>query len=155
MLKAEFRFFLVDFVPFLNFRIGVGHVAVTIKKHSELLLSWYLFCRLKSFFKTGASGNPALDSIPILGATASRTSRTMPQTAFLRSGPHSFLLKNSSLCLLGTATIYCDSYAPCHAHSKGHSKPLSDLAWETPSHSRRSFSNLKRILFGELNDFVW
>ena len=30
--KAKFRFFLVDFVPFLRFRIGVGHVVVTIKK---------------------------------------------------------------------------------------------------------------------------
>ena len=41
MLKAEFRFFLVDFVPFLNFRIGVGHdyrhVAVTIKKLRDWL----------------------------------------------------------------------------------------------------------------------
>ena len=35
--KAEFRFFLVDFVPFLKFRIGVGHVAVTIKKQRDLL----------------------------------------------------------------------------------------------------------------------
>ena len=25
MLKAEFRFFQVDFEPFLKFRIGVGH----------------------------------------------------------------------------------------------------------------------------------
>ena len=36
MLKAEFRFFLVDFVQFLNFHIGliigVGHVTVTIKE---------------------------------------------------------------------------------------------------------------------------
>ena len=38
MLKAEFRFFLVNFMPFLNFRIGVGtsgHVAVTIKKQRD------------------------------------------------------------------------------------------------------------------------
>ena len=35
MLKAEFRFFLIDFVPFLKFRIGVGHVAVTIKKQRD------------------------------------------------------------------------------------------------------------------------
>ena len=31
-IKAEFRVFLVDFVPFLKFHVGVGHVAVTIKK---------------------------------------------------------------------------------------------------------------------------
>ena len=31
-IKAEFRIFLVDFVPFLKFRIGVGHVVVAIKK---------------------------------------------------------------------------------------------------------------------------
>ena len=45
MLKAEFRFFHVDFVPFLiqilKFRIGVGHddrhVTVTIKKQRDLL----------------------------------------------------------------------------------------------------------------------
>ena len=41
MLKAEFRFFHIDFVPFLNFRIGVGHddrhVSVTIKKQRDLL----------------------------------------------------------------------------------------------------------------------
>ena len=36
-IKAEFRFFLVDFVPFLNFRIGVGHVTVTIKKLCEFV----------------------------------------------------------------------------------------------------------------------
>ena len=31
-IKAEFRIFLVDFVPFLKFRIGMGHVVVAIKK---------------------------------------------------------------------------------------------------------------------------
>ena len=35
MLKEEFRFFHIDFVPFFNFRIGVGHddrhVSVTNK----------------------------------------------------------------------------------------------------------------------------
>ena len=35
--KAEFRFFLVDFMPFLKFHIGGGHVAVTIKKQHYLL----------------------------------------------------------------------------------------------------------------------
>ena len=35
MLKAEFRLFLIDFVPFLNFRIGVGHVTVKIKKQRD------------------------------------------------------------------------------------------------------------------------
>ena len=35
MLKAKFRFFLVYFMPFLNFRIGVGSVAVTIKKQHD------------------------------------------------------------------------------------------------------------------------
>ena len=33
--KAEFRFFLIDFVPFLKFRIGMVHVDVTIKKRPE------------------------------------------------------------------------------------------------------------------------
>ena len=41
MLKAEFRFFPIDFVPFLNFRIEVGFhdrpVSVTIKKQRDLL----------------------------------------------------------------------------------------------------------------------
>ena len=41
ILKSIFRFFLVDFLPFLNFRIGVGHddchVTVTIKKQRDLL----------------------------------------------------------------------------------------------------------------------
>ena len=31
-IKAELSFLLVDFVPFLNFCVGVGHVTVTIKK---------------------------------------------------------------------------------------------------------------------------
>ena len=35
--KAEFRFFLVDFAPSWKFRFGVGHVAGTIKKPSDLL----------------------------------------------------------------------------------------------------------------------
>ena len=52
MLKATFRFFLVDFLPFLNFRIGVGHddhhVAVTIKNNVTYCL---FFSQLKSFFK--------------------------------------------------------------------------------------------------------
>ena len=34
--KAELRFFLVYFVPFLKFRIGVGHVAVTIKEQGGI-----------------------------------------------------------------------------------------------------------------------
>ena len=34
-IKAELRVFLVDFVPFLKFRIGVGHVVVTIKKRRD------------------------------------------------------------------------------------------------------------------------
>ena len=38
MIKAEFRFFLVDFVPFLNFCIGVGRVAITFKKSLDFLL---------------------------------------------------------------------------------------------------------------------
>ena len=39
MLKAEFRFFLVYFVPFsgLNFRFGVGHVVDTIKELRDWL----------------------------------------------------------------------------------------------------------------------
>ena len=37
LIKAEFRFFLVDFVPFLNFCIGVGYVAVMIKKSRDFL----------------------------------------------------------------------------------------------------------------------
>ena len=41
-------------------------------------------------------------------ARASSTSCNMPQTAFVQPGPHNFLLKNSSLCLVGTAPIYCD-----------------------------------------------
>ena len=38
MIKADFWFFFVDFVPFLNFCIGVGHsdIVVTIKKQHEL-----------------------------------------------------------------------------------------------------------------------
>ena len=35
--KAEFRVFLVNFVPFLKFRIGAGHVAVSIKKLRDWL----------------------------------------------------------------------------------------------------------------------
>ena len=50
--KAEFRFFLIDFVPFLKFRIGMGHVAVTIK----ILRDWlpvvvFSFSRLKSLLQ--------------------------------------------------------------------------------------------------------
>ena len=33
--------------------------------------------------------------------------------------------------------------------------PLSDLARETPSHSRRSFITLERILCGKFHDFVY
>ena len=52
MLKAEFRFFHVDFVSFLKFRIGVGHVAVTIKKQRDQLpVLVFVFSPLKSFFK--------------------------------------------------------------------------------------------------------
>ena len=43
MIKAEFRFFLVDFVPFLNFCIGVGSVAITIKKSLDFLLVLIFF----------------------------------------------------------------------------------------------------------------
>ena len=80
---------------------------------------------------------------------------------FCSVGPHSFLLKNSSLCLVGTAPIYCDLadafcllHAPCHTHWKGHTKPLSDLTRETPSHLR-SFITLKRILFGKFHVFSY
>ena len=61
MLKAEFRFFLVNFMPFLNFRIGVGHddrhVVVTIKKLRDWLpVLLFFFCRLKSIFKKTCYG---------------------------------------------------------------------------------------------------
>ena len=36
--KAEFRFIFVDFVPFLNIFIGLGHVAVKIKKLHDFVL---------------------------------------------------------------------------------------------------------------------
>ena len=65
MLKAEFRFFHIDFVPFLNFHIGVGHndrhVSVTIKKQGDLLPVLICFSQLKSFSKKGGTGSPALD----------------------------------------------------------------------------------------------
>ena len=35
--KGRIQGFLVNFVPFLKFRIGVGHVAVTIKKLRDCL----------------------------------------------------------------------------------------------------------------------
>ena len=47
MLKAEFRFFLVNFMPFsgLNFRFGVGHVVDTIKELRDWLsVLLFLFC---------------------------------------------------------------------------------------------------------------
>ena len=37
MTKAELRFFLVDFILFLNCSIKVGHVSVTIKKICDYL----------------------------------------------------------------------------------------------------------------------
>ena len=56
MLKAEFRFFIVDFMPFFIFRIGVGHVAITIKNY-VLVLN---FC---------STGSPALDLISAIAQT--------------------------------------------------------------------------------------
>ena len=50
---------------------------------------------------------------------------------------------------------HCLLHAPCHAHSKGHSKPLTDLEWKTPSCLRRSFMiTLMRIFFGKFHAFV-
>ena len=57
--KAEFRFqvFLIDFLPFLKFHIGVGHVNVTIKKQRDLLpVLIFVFSQLKSFFKKTCYG---------------------------------------------------------------------------------------------------
>ena len=54
MIKTGFRFFLVNFMPFLNFCIGVGHIAVKIKKLHKFLLVLNFFFRLKSFFKTSS-----------------------------------------------------------------------------------------------------
>ena len=42
-IKAEFRFLLIDFVPFLNFCIGVDHVAVTVKKRRDCVRVLNLF----------------------------------------------------------------------------------------------------------------
>ena len=68
MLKAEFRFFLDDSMPFLNFHIRVGHTAVPIKKLRDwLAVLVYFFSRLKSCKKKKrALGNQALDHIPDL-----------------------------------------------------------------------------------------
>ena len=60
LLKAEFRFFLIDFVPFLNFHIGliigVGHVTFSAcLSLSKKLRDWlpvliFFFSQFKSFF---------------------------------------------------------------------------------------------------------
>ena len=50
MLKAEFRCFLIKFVPVLNFRIGVGHIAVMIKKQRDWLLVLIFFWSIKILF---------------------------------------------------------------------------------------------------------
>ena len=44
--KAEFRFFLIDFVPFLMFHIGMCHVDVTIKKPCDFGCVLNLFFQL-------------------------------------------------------------------------------------------------------------
>ena len=65
MLKAEFRCFLIKFVPVLNFRIGVGHIAVMIKKQRDWLLVLIFFWSIKIlFFKKRTTASQALDSIP-------------------------------------------------------------------------------------------
>ena len=59
MLKAEFRFFLDDSMPFLNFHIRVGHAAVPIKKLRDwLAVLVYFFSRLKSSKKKTCFGQP-------------------------------------------------------------------------------------------------
>ena len=67
MLKVEFRFFLVDFVPFLNFRIGLGHVAATIKKLRDWLpVLIYFFSQFKSLFKKTCCWQPSTGQHPFL-----------------------------------------------------------------------------------------
>ena len=47
------------FMPFLNFCIAVGHIAVMIKKLHNVLLVLNLFFRLKSFIKTSSCRQPS------------------------------------------------------------------------------------------------
>ena len=79
MLKAEFRFLLVNFVPILNFLLGVGHVAVTTKKLRKLLAlaaRAELLVDQNLFSKKAATGSPALHHIPATErATMPKTSR--------------------------------------------------------------------------------
>ena len=50
--KAEFRFFLIDFVPFLMFHIGMCYVKVTKKQRDfGCVLNLFFFSWLKSFLK--------------------------------------------------------------------------------------------------------
>ena len=50
-IKAGFRIFLIDFMPFFIFCIGVGSIAVTIKIYMAFFVSWTSFSWLKFFFK--------------------------------------------------------------------------------------------------------
>ena len=64
MLKAEFRCFLIDFVPVLNFHIRVGHVAIAIKKQCDLLLVLIFFWSIKILFKKTCYGQPGTGQPP-------------------------------------------------------------------------------------------
>ena len=59
MIKAELRFFLVDFIPFLNCSIKVGHVSVTIKKICDYLHVLNFFLSIKILFQKICFAQPS------------------------------------------------------------------------------------------------